>query len=332
MEDSLVGEKTIALSIAQEIMTTSVDIPNIPENVRKIFDLTRGRASDIDIPDFAKLVESDPGLFTRLLQLANSSYYSEIEEIVTPRAAITRIGLQETVDSVCLHCFQKLLPRFPDIKGFSHGDFWTHSWVCAAAGRRLGHPNLDMGVLPGDLYMAGMFSSVGKLLMAIHFPHDFANCIETALRLNAPLYQVEKDIFGTTDGLVAARVLKGWRFPSVICEAVAYHQTPELAPVEYRLMAGLTQFAYCIAGLSGYGTSGDGYTLELNQTFLGQRPGIRLADPRVQDGLVREILTSIEEKMQPPAKTGSGGGGGGRTPQKDTKNKKGVIAWVKSLL
>ena len=111
MKDTLVGEKTIALSISQEILTTSVDIPAIPENVRQIFAMVRQPEETIDIPEFAKLVEADPGLFTRILQLANSQYYSEMDKIVSLRAAITRIGLKETVNSVCLQFFQKLLPN-----------------------------------------------------------------------------------------------------------------------------------------------------------------------------------------------------------------------------
>lgn len=339
MKDTLTGEKTIALSIAQEIMTTSVDIPSIPDNVRKIFEITRQPETDIDIPVFAKLVESDPGLFTRLMQLANSPFYSEVEEIVSLRAAITRIGLQETVNSVCLYFFQRLLPKFPDIQGFSYADFWTFSWVCAVANRRLGHPNLSMDVLPGDLYMAGMLCGMGKLLMAIHFPGDFAQCVETAQRLECPLYEVEKDVFGTTDGLVASRVLRNWNLPSVICEAVAFHQVPEQAEPMYRLIAGLTQFAYGIAGLSGIGASGDGCKIELSETFLGQKEGLVLSRPEVQASLQKEIYNSLESKMASMGADGKGAkasprgyGSRGRQGAVDSHGKRaGILGWIKGL-
>ncbi|MBU1340077.1 MAG: HDOD domain-containing protein [Proteobacteria bacterium] len=333
MEDTLVGEKTIAFSIAQEILTTSVNIPTLPANGAKILAVARQSKDQIDIPSFAKLVESDPGLFTRILKMANSPFYGELDKIVSLRVAITRIGLVEIVDSVCLFFFQKLLPRFPDIEGFSYKDFWSHSWICAVANRRLGHPNLGMDVLPGELYMTGLLHGIGKLLLAIHFPDDFSKCVKQAMDLKHPLHKVEKDVFGTTDALVASRVLKAWNFPANICEGVAFHQMPELAPPEYIIIAGLTQFAYAMADVSGIGCSGDGLSMELSSTFLGQRPNLKISSKDVQEKLVQEILEAMggkagnirSEPSKPP------------TPKPVTKSfenrheKKGVFGWVKSL-
>ncbi len=323
MNDTLVSEKTISLSLAQDIMSTSVDIPSIPGNVRKIFNMTRLPESQVHIPELARLVESDPGLFSRLLLLANSPLYAEMGKISTPRAAITRIGIQETVNSVCLHFLRKMLPKFPDIESFSYADYWSFSWGCAVANRRLGHPNLELDVLSGDLYMAGILSGMGKLLLAIHFPHEFAKCIETAKRLECPLYQAEKEILGTTDGLVASQVLKRWHLPPATCEAVAFYREPEKADPKYQLMAGLTQFAYSIAQLSGVGTSGDGCVQQLSQTFLGQKKELKLSQPNIQDALVKEIKEFLLARMEKTAINGKSSGAKGASSQKN-----GLIRWI----
>jgi HD-like signal output (HDOD) protein len=343
MENSLVGEKTIAFSIAQEILTTSINIPTIPANGTKIIAIVRQPIDKIDIPRFIKLVESDPGLYTRILQLANSPFYAEIDKIVSLRAAITRIGLVEIVSSVCLHFFKKMLPKFPDIKGFSYDDFWSYSWACAVANRRLGHPNLGMGVLPGELYMTGMLHGVGKLLMAIHNPHEFSLCLKKARELSLPLHQVEKDVFGTTDALVAATVLKSWNLPPSICEGVAFHQMPELAPPEHVAIAGLTQFAYVIAGMSGHGCNGDGIEMEMSATYLGQQPKLKFSEPEVQEQLVQEISGTLDKRADkaPPAPSGNEDPGPDsqktenirsvKTPVQTEPAKKGLLGWIKSL-
>lgn len=340
MENSLVGEKTIAFSIAQEILSTSVNIPTIPANGTKIIAITRQPIDKIDILRFVKLVESDPGLYTRILQLANSPFYAEMDKIVSLRAAITRIGLVEIVSSVCLHFFQKMLPKFPDIKGFSYDDFWSYSWACAVANRRLGHPNLGMGVLPGELYMTGMLHGVGKLLMAIHNPHEFSLCLKKAREFKLPLHQVEKDVFGTSDAFVAAAVLKFWNLPPNICEGVAFHQMPELAPPEHVTIAGLTQFAYVIAGMSGHGCNGDGLGIDLAATYLGQLPN-KLSEPEVQQQLVQEIVNSLDGRSdkithRPPEPQVKGHGSKktditAKAPTLIEPAKKGVFGWIKSL-
>ena len=342
LENSLIGEKTIAFSIAQEILTTSVNIPTIPANAKKILAIVRQSNDQIDIPLLVKLVESDPGLFTRILQLANSPLYTEVEKIVSLRAAITRIGLVEIVSSVCLYFFQKMLPRFPDIKGFSYDDFWSYSFACAVANRRLGHPNLGMGVLPGELYMTGMLHGMGKLLLAIHFPSEFSKCLKKAHDFKCPLYQVEKDVFGTTDALVASNVLKTWHLPPSVCEGVAFHQMPQLAPPEHLIIAGLTQFAYSIAGVSGLGCNGDGIDQDLASTYFGQLPKLKISKPEVQEKLVREILDSLGDNSESftPVTKGyttrqkeikKAGNIYGNTPGQTEPAKKGMFGWVKSL-
>ena len=340
MENSLVGEKTIAFSIAQEILSTSINIPTIPANGTKIIAITRQPIDKIDILRFVKLVESDPGLYTRILQLANSPFYAEMDKIVSMRAAITRIGLVEIVSSVCLHFFQKMLPKFPDIKGFSYDDFWSYSWACAVANRRLGHPNLGMGGLPGELYMTGMLHGVGKLLMAIHNPHEFSLCLKKAREFKLPLHQVEKDVFGTTDAFVAAAVLKFWNLPPNICQGVAFHQMPELAPPEHVTIAGLTQFAYVIAGMSGHGCNGDGLGMDLAATYLGQLPN-KFSQPEVQQQLVQEIVNSLDgrsDKITRRAPESQVKGSGAKktnitakTPALIKPAQKGVFGWIKSL-
>jgi HD-like signal output (HDOD) protein len=343
MGNTLIGEKTIAFSIAQEILTTSVNIPTIPANGKKILDIVRQPQDKIDIASFVKLVESDPGLFTRILKLSNSTFYSEVEKISSLRVAITRIGLVEIVNSVCLYLFQKMLPAFPDIEGFSYDDFWSHSWVCAVANRRLGHPNLGMDILPGDLYMAGMLQGLGKMFLNIHFPEDFSTCIKRARDRQVPLSTIEKDVFGTTDALVASCVLKAWNLPVNVCEAVAYHQMPELAPPEFIVIAGLTQFAYGIAEASGVGSSGDGVKLELSSTFFGQKPNLSFGKPDVREKLIEEIMSSLEDKAKPQNRpqTKSQSSGAGTLRNGNTKKvagmtetkpeKKGMFGWIKSL-
>ncbi|WDP84414.1 MAG: HDOD domain-containing protein [Desulfobacter sp.] len=340
MKDTLVSEKTIALSIAHEILTTSVKIPAIPGNIRRIFKMVRQPEDKIDIPEFAKLVESDPGLFTRILQLANSQYYSGMEKSVTLRSAITRIGLKETVNTVCLQFYKQLLPRFPDIEGFSYTDFWAFSWACAVANRRLGHLILGMDVLPGDLYMAGMLQGLGKLLMAIHFPDQFSFAIARAQTFEHPLYEVERELFGTTDALVAAQVLKTWQLPVNICEGVGFSQMPDQAPPEYILIAGLTQFAYAIAREAQIGASGDGSTLCLAETFLGQNPNLNIAKKETQDALVKEILITLNGPGQSlvsgskhqMTKLGKAARKERVDPVPKKARKKGVLGWVKSWL
>jgi HD-like signal output (HDOD) protein len=343
MENNLTREKTIAHSIAQEILQSGIDIPPIPANGQKIMEIVRQPIDRIDVPYFVRLLESDPSLFTKILRLANSPFYRETEKIVSLRAAITRIGLTETVNSACFHFFQELLPRFPDIEGLTYDAFWSRSWVCAVVNRRLGHPNLDMGVLPGDLYLTGMLHGLGKLLLAIYLPKEFSRCIHTALKQEIPLFEIEKKVFGTTSAMVASNIMRTWELPEHICEGVAFHQIPELAPPDSVLMAALTQFACALAELTHVGSNGDGQNLALADTFLGQKPSVKLSDPQIQTQLIQETITALKDRVDgridttnqlpKPARPASDVDMRvhKRHPDPVKPRKKGIMGWIKSL-
>jgi hypothetical protein len=154
---------------------------------------------------------------------------------------------------------------------------------------------------------------------------------------------VEREIFGTTDAYVASKVLHSWHLPAMVCEGIAFHQEPDLAPPEYRIIAGLTQFACCIAQTCGIGSSGDGLKTEFPATFLGQNPNLRFSHKTVQDSLVKEVLNSMEkivaEATATPQKSQSRKSNLKQKNEKKSapgtasakKSQKGMFGWVRSL-
>ncbi len=292
------GENLVANAIALEILTSGIKLPPLPAAGTRLLEMTQKSLDKIDISSFAALVETDPGLLSKVLQLANSPYYGSVNKIVGLRKAIIRIGLDEAINSVCLYFFQKMIPKIPAIDGFSVKEYWAHSWACAMANRRLGHPNLLMDAIPGELYIAGLLHGIGKLILAIHNPWEFSKCIAKAKNLKLPLHEVEMDIFGTTDALLTAKIMEMWNFPEAICAAVAFYNNPESAPEAYREIAGLTQFAYFIAGISEIGNSGDGILMDIRSVWICKQPGLKFNEAETQQFLVQEIMLTLEEKSE----------------------------------
>ncbi len=298
MKDNFNEKKAIGDSIALEILTSGKKLPPLPSHGAKLLEMALQPIDQIDITSFAKLMEVDPGLFASLIQLANSPYYMGLEKIISPRAAITRIGLTETINSICLYFFQKTLPEIPSFEGFSSKSYWVYSWACATANRRLGHPNLKMGVLPGELYLAGLLHGVGKLLLAIHYPNEFNKCLKIAKDLKQPLYKIEQEIFGTVDTFVASKIMKTWNLPDNICAGVAFYNIPESAPIEYQDIAGCTQLAYNITAELKFGDNGDGLIMDIPSTYICQEPDLPISQKEVQEELIQEILTSLGKRTE----------------------------------
>ena len=294
----MLKEKTIADSMALDSMLSKISIPPIPANRLQVLEMVRQPNDKINLDSLTRLLSVDPGLFAMMLQVANSSYYRGVEKITSLRGAITRIGLSDTVNSISFFCVKNALPSLPPLKHFSHEDYWAFSWTSAMAARRLGHPNLGMNVLPGALYMAGLLHGIGKLMMAIHYPEQFEQCLAKTNRTRQPLYKAEKDVFGTINGFVAAKIMKSWNLPDDICIGVAYYQIPESAPAQYREMAALIQFACEIASKTGIGSNGIQYDPDLSSTCIGGQSHLLLSRKEVQTDIIQEIKKTALQKYK----------------------------------
>ncbi|MCG8553252.1 MAG: HDOD domain-containing protein [Desulfobacterales bacterium] len=290
------GEDTIANAIALDILNSKFKIPPMPANGPKLMSIARKPIVQVNIDDFVKIIDSDPGLLSLILQMANSSYFRGIDEVCTLRSAIVRLGLRETIDAANFYFFQRMFPKIPDIEGFKIQEYWAFSWACAIAARRLGHPNLGMNVNPGELYIAGLLHGIGKLILAVLYPFEFSKCIQTAARLKAPLHSVELDEFGTADTNIGSRVLQIWHIPSRVCRGIEFYQNPGLAPKEEKNIAASIQYAYAVASMAGIGKTGDGCVTPLESTWIAGESGSPLSKNEVQETVVAEILASLDEK------------------------------------
>lgn len=292
------GEETIANAVALDILNSKFKIPPMPANGPKLISLVRKPIDDIKLDDFVKIIDSDPGLLSLILELANSAYFRGVDEVYSLRSAIVRVGLQETINSANLYFFQGLFPKIPQIDGFQVHAYWAYSWACANAARRLGHPNMNMDVNPGELYIAGLLHGIGKLILAIQYPFEFGKCIQTAARLKLPLHIVELDEFGATDTHIASKLLEIWQIPSRVCSGIKFYQNPGQAPEKDKNISALLQFAYAVAAASGIGTNGDGLVSSIESTWLAGRPEVPLFKKQTQDAVIKEILETLREKAE----------------------------------
>ncbi len=325
----MLHQNLMANSIAFEILESGVKIPSLPSSAQQLLAIAQQPFDKIDIKVLEKLIQKDPILFAQILKLANSSYYGTGRETTGLHDSIIRIGLADTVSALYLYLFKNTLPAFPQIKGVSDKEYWEESWACALANRRLGDPRLMVEALPADLYIAGLLHGIGKLILAVYNPKSFYECIKLTRKSGKSLEESELEIFGTTDSLIAFKILESWHIPSNICAAVGYYQCPELAAPQYLEIAALTQFACAIVKiartldnnegvgkennkkdeetkLSKIGTFTDIDITELSNTYISKNRYSVFADKVQQQKIVQEIISTLCEQSTVNKKSSSG--------------------------
>ncbi len=291
-------ENDRASLIAEEILKSGVNLPPLPAAGAQLMVLSQQPLEAIDIGQFTKLVETDPGLTAKFLQLSNSAYFSTLKRIISLRQAIVHIGLEEAIHTAYWLLYRNSLPKFPALEGFSDHDYWSHSWACGVSNKMLGHPELGTGILPGELYISGLLHGIGKLILAIHKPKDFLQCLHISREFSQALADAQRDILGTTDSHIASKILENWKFPENICMAVKHYQAPDNADEKHRLHAGLTQFAYYLANTSGIGNINDEFCYDLSETWIVREGCSPLTQKETRDAFSKKIYTTLQKKAQ----------------------------------
>lgn len=182
------------------------DIPPLPSTIQKLKKLIDDPNSGIN--DVAQVIQSDPVLSGRLIQLANSVYFSGRGFTVTslPRA-IGRLGLKMALDIA----YSVELPKlFAKVKQIDQESFWKHSMalaICSSSIAKIFGFNTDE---VSHAYLGGLMHNIGVLIF-VHFePEKYSSCIEKVNDDGIPRIDAELEMFGIDSSELGAKFVEKW--------------------------------------------------------------------------------------------------------------------------
>lgn len=175
----------------------------------------------------ARIVEQDPALCAKLLQLANSAFFGTSRKyaagtVVSIADAVVLLGMA-TVEQLAL--ITGLFVAFEadeETLGLSTGALRRHTTLVAEIAANL----MTSRRFAEEAFMGGLLHDVGKLVLASRFPDSYRRVGPQARMRRVPVWQVEMDEYGASHATVGAYLLACWGLPRIVIEAVAYHHHP----------------------------------------------------------------------------------------------------------
>lgn len=172
---------------------------------------------DADSAKVATIVERDPAISARLLQMANSPYYSFGHPVRSVRDAATRLGLQQLRSTVLLLAMSAMKTPLPLPKGFSIAAVQERSQrVAGLASAMLSHAEERK-----TAFSAGMLHHIGYFVLA-----PFMEQGAGTPGAGKPVQQLESELLGCDHAEVGAFMLTLLGLPLPLVEAVAHHHRP----------------------------------------------------------------------------------------------------------
>jgi signal transduction histidine kinase/HD-like signal output (HDOD) protein len=292
------------------------ELPTLPAVAVRLLELT-GSESDASAAQIAKLIESDPSLASRILQLVHRADAGVRGEVTSVERAVVLLGFEAVRSAVlALTVFQTMnAAGQPDGKGpFHREEFWKHCVAVACCAELLaecatGGPPVTSSAekahgraahaatSPSDAFICGLLHDIGKVALDATLPKSFAKVVEAADLLRGNVADVERTIIGIDHMVAGKRLAERWNLPAVIRDCVWLHgQLPEALPATVRQprLVNVVTLADLLVREHHLGYSGN-FTFTLSKQALMEAVGVTSA--QVADAMLR-LVDHIEPRAQ----------------------------------
>jgi HD-like signal output (HDOD) protein len=173
------------------------------------------------LADLAEIVEQDPAMSAKVLQLVNSAFFGLPRQLSSIRQAVMYLGAAQLKGLALTAGVFAAAGNF-ELEDFSLQDLQRTSIRTARLARRF----LLDAERAEAAFTAGIVHDLGQLVLALGLPSAYAGVHRAAAAIGQPVHHVEAEVFGTSHAEIGAYLLGVWGLPFSIVEAVAHHHRP----------------------------------------------------------------------------------------------------------
>lgn len=193
-------------------------LPVLPQVAMRITERMQSPTATID--EISNLIRSDIGLTSKILRLANSSYYSIPGGVTDVHKALQYLGFN-TVAQLVLTSSVFGSFKAQGSKDFPLKSFWTHSFAVGLfseiTARSLQLKN------PSDSFVGGLMHDMGKLVLLELAPEQLSKLIKYSQEHFSSFLDAEIAHRESTHVDLGVGLAKHWKLPPTIILAIQFH-------------------------------------------------------------------------------------------------------------
>ena len=215
-------QKVIRSAKVKKIVGRSNVLPTPPETYLRLTELLQDPDSPLD--EASRIIESDPGLTTKLLQVVNSAAFGYASKLTTVEDAVQIAGV-EVVRSLLLVIQARNFGEKRLRNKQLLANFWKHSLDTGARCRSLARAERLSTTEQANCFTAGLLHDIGKLVLAANDEQEYAELIAASVREKVPVYKKELALYEATHADIGAYLLGLWGLPDAIVHCVDRHHS-----------------------------------------------------------------------------------------------------------
>lgn len=270
----------------EKIVAGMRQLPALPGIVQEL--LASFAQEDVDVGRIARQIAQDVALSSRVLRVANSSFYGLQSRVSTIQEAVVVLGFR-AVRSLVLAVSMSTALQVGRCPAFDLQAYRRHSIAVSMAAMALA----PLAGCNRDLaFTAGLLHDIGQLALAANFPDDYSRVIDYQVRHDCFITVAERDLLSIDHAEVGGLLAETWHFPAVLRQALAEHHAPAAATADS--LANLIHIADITAHALGLSQSAQEVVMPIDRTAWLRIGG----DWQAFSRLLPEIEQGFEEAIQ----------------------------------
>ncbi|WP_029629722.1 sensor domain-containing diguanylate cyclase [Zavarzinella formosa] len=214
-------------------------IPTLPSVALRV--LEKVGSADCTLDAVGEIIRQDPALCGLILKTLNSALYSFSRPVTSVDKALVMLGLTRVRSLILTLYLPAIRSSCPTPALLA--DFWKSSVIGAIITRELS-ARFSRRDPESDL-LASLMRDLGQLILIQGRSKDYATILEQARgQSQCRVSELEAATFGLTHADVSAELLRRWRLPESMTNAIAWHHQPELADESDAETSTRTQLLY----------------------------------------------------------------------------------------
>ena len=197
--------QTLILKINAEYDAGRLILPSLPEIVVRVRQAVND--DDVNLGDVVKLIQLDPSLTARLVQIANSPLYRSRQPVENCLMAVNRLGLATTRDLVTCLVINNVFNAENKLLRSRIQKLWQHSCHVAAIASTIA--KVTPGLHEDSALLAGLLHDIG-VLPVLHYAVEFPEVFESEENLNFVIQELRASL--------GQKILQEWNFDRALSD------------------------------------------------------------------------------------------------------------------
>lgn len=206
-------------------------LPAIPNTLTSILSIAEDPKASVK--DVVSILEYDMDVTANCIKLCNSAYFGRKVKVSNLSDASVAIGIQNIIKILMAGYTSKILDTHRKGYGFRPNELWYHSVLTAIISKCIiKYINAET---EHTLFVICLLHDIGKIAMDA----ELEKHVGEILRLKAKGYtiiDIEHKVLGFTHSVCGAEILKKWKFPQSIIDAVENHHNKSPTDTIHKLV------------------------------------------------------------------------------------------------